>query len=417
MVFVSPRHKYQTLLGIGGAITDASAEVFGKLDPAKKAELVKAYYDPQQGIGYTLARTTIHSSDFSSASYTYIKEGDASLSTFSIEHDRAYRLPLIKQAIAAAGGKLTLFASPWSAPAFMKTNGDMLHGGSLRPEYADAWARYFTKFIRAYEKEGIPVWGMTVQNEPMANQTWESMIFTAEEERDFLKNHLGPVMQKAGLGDKKIIVWDHNRDMMRHRASVIFDDPEASKYAWGMGYHWYETWAGGQPMYDNVTAVSRAYPDKHLLLTEATIESFDSKRLQYWPNGERYAVSIIHDLNNGAEGWTDWNILLDEHGGPNHVGNFCFSPIHADTTSGQLIYTPSYYYIGHFSKFIRPGARRVDATTTKSGLLATSFLNKDGKLATVVMNQGDKAVTYKLLVESQEASVTIPAHAIQTLVD
>lgn len=416
LVVVSPKHRFQSMLGIGGAITDASAEVFGKLGADKKAEFLKAYYDPRQGIGYTLARTTIHSSDFSSASYTYIKEGDKSLSTFSIDHDRAQRIPLIKGAMAAAGGKLTLYASPWSAPAFMKTNGDMLHGGSLRPEYADAWARYVAKFVKAYEKEGIPVWGLTVQNEPMAKQTWESMIFTAEQERDFLKNHLGPVLHKEGLGDKKIIVWDHNRDMMTLRANVIFDDPEASKYAWGMGFHWYETWAGGQPMYDNVDAVHEAYPNKHLLLTEATVEKFDAAQYQYWPNGERYGSAIIHDLNNGAEGWTDWNILLDEHGGPNHVGNFCFAPIHADTRTGQLVYTPTYYYIGHFSKFIRPGARRVEATSTRSMLQTTSFLNADGKLATVVMNETDKPVTYGFLVEKDMATVTIPAHAIQTLV-
>ena len=207
------------------------------------------------GIGYSLARTTIHSSDFSSASYTYIAEGDATLDTFSVAHDRQFRIPLIKRAIAAAGGHLTLFASPWSAPAFMKTNGSMLQGGQLKPEFADAWARYFTRFIRAYEQEGIPVWGITIQNEPMATQRWESMIFSAEDERDFLKNHLGPAMAQAGLGDRKIIVWDHNRDLMTQRARVIFEDPEASKYAWGMGFHWYETWAGGAPMFANVGAV------------------------------------------------------------------------------------------------------------------------------------------------------------------
>lgn len=415
-IFVDPDKRYQSVLGIGGAITDSSAEVFAKLDPARQTEFLKAYYDKENGIGYTLARTTIHSSDFSSASYTYIEEGDKTLSTFSIDHDRKARIPLIKQAIAAAGGKLTLFASPWSAPAFMKTTNNMLKGGALLPEYNEAWAKYFTKFIAAYEKEGIPIWGITVQNEPMATQTWESMLYTAEEERDFLKNHLGPTMHKAGYADKKIVVWDHNRDMMAYRARVIFDDPEAARYAWGLGFHWYETWAGFEPMYRNVATVAEAYPDKPLLLTEATVEKFDASRYQYWPNAERYGSAMINDLNNGAVGWTDWNILLDETGGPNHVGNLCFAPIHADTKTGELIYTPSYYYIGHFSKFIRPNARRVSAASSRSTLLATSFLNEDNKLATVVMNPTDKEIAYNYYVGSESAQVKIPAHAIQTLV-
>ena len=415
-IFVDPSKTYQAFLGIGGAITDASAEVFAKLAPPQQERLLRAYYDPKDGIGYTLARTTIHSSDFSSASYTYVDEGDATLHTFSVAHDRTFRIPLLQRAIAAAGGHLTTFASPWSAPAFMKTNASMLQGGQLKPEFADAWARYFTLFIRAYEHEGIPIWGITVQNEPMARQRWESMIFSAEDERDFLKNHLGPVMAQAGLGDRKIIVWDHNRDLMTQRARVIFDDPEASKYAWGMGFHWYETWAGGAPMFANVGAVHQAWPDKHLLLTEATVEKFDPARLQSFANAERYGTALINDFNNGAEGWTDWNILLDEHGGPNHVGNFCFAPVHADSRTGELVFTPSYWYLGHFARFVRPGAHRVEASSSRSSLLTTAFTNPDGSLATVVMNPTDKPVDYRFFVGQDEAQVSIPAHAIQTLV-
>ena len=413
-VFVNPGKRFQTVLGIGGAITDASAEVFSKLSPAKQSEFVTAYYDKDKGIGYSLARTTIHSSDFSSGSYTYIAEGDKALSTFSIAHDRQFRIPLIKKAIAAAG-QLTVFASPWSAPAFMKDNHDMLNGGKLLPQYGDAWARYFVKFIKSYEAEGIPVWGVTLQNEPMAVQRWESMIFTAEEERDFLRDHLGPVMRAAGLGDRKIVVWDHNRDLMTHRANVIYADPRAAQYAWGMGFHWYESWSGGDPMYANVEAVHEAYPDKHLMLTEATVEKFNAQRYQYWPNAERYGSAMINDFNRGSVAWTDWNILLDERGGPNHVDNFCFAPIHADTRTGDLIYTPSYYYIGHFAKFIRPRAQRVSASASRGTLLTTAFLNPDGRLATVVMNQGDQEIAYTLQVGPAQAKVRIPAHSIQTL--
>lgn len=415
-VFVEPKKTFQNFMGIGGAITDASAEVFSKLNKEKQQEFLNAYYDKEKGIGYSLLRTTIHSSDFASESYTYIAEGDKELKTFSIEHDRKYRIPMLKEAIKTAGGKLLLYVSPWSPPAFMKSNGSMLKGGILLPEYYQSWANYYAKFIKAYEKEGMPIWGLTIQNEPMATQTWESCIFSAEAERDFLKNFLGPTMKKEGLGDKKIVVWDHNRDLMNHRANVIFSDAEASKYAWGMGFHWYETWAGGAPMFDNVRKVHEDYPSKNLLFTEGCVEKFDADKYQFWANGERYGSNMIHDFNNGTVGWTDWNILLDQNGGPNHVGNFCFAPIHADTTSGELIYTPSYYYIGHFSKFIRPNAKRVSTAVSRSNLISTSFLNKDGKMVTVVMNQSDKNITYNLIIASEKTVVEIPANGIQTLV-
>jgi glucosylceramidase len=414
-VFVDPTKKFQTFLGIGGAITDASAEVFAKLSKAKQQEFLEAYYSTKNGIGYSLARTTIHSCDFSTDSYTYVEEGDSDLKTFNIDHDRQYRIPLIKQATAIAG-KLTMYVSPWSPPAFMKTNGTMLQGGKLKREFDQSWANYYAKFIKAYEKEGIPIWGMTIQNEPMATQRWESCIYTAEEERDFLKDYLGPTMEKSGLGDKKIIVWDHNRDLMNHRANVIFDDPEASKYAWGMGFHWYENWTGGEPMFENVKKVQEVYPTKNLIFTEGCVEKFDSNKYQLWANGERYGRSMINDFSNGTVAWTDWNILLDQNGGPNHVGNFCFAPIHANTVTGELIYTPSYYYIGHFSKFIKPNAKRISSVSSRSQLITTSFVNEDGKVITVVMNQSDKEATYNLCVGSESASVTILPHAIQTLV-
>lgn len=414
-IVVEPSKTFQTILGIGGAITDATAEVYAKLPANKQKEFVSAYFDKDKGIGYSIIRTNIHSCDFSSESYTYIKEGDKSLKSFTVEHDKKYRIPLIKQALKAASNKVTFYASPWSPPAFMKDTKNMLKGGKLLPEYYQTWADYYVKFIKAYEKEGIPVWGLTVQNEPMATQTWESCIYTAEEERDFLKNYLGPTITKE-LGDKKIIVWDHNRDLMSQRANVIFSDPEASKYAWGMGFHWYETWAGGKPMFQNVKNVVETYPDKHLIFTEGCVEKFDAAKFQHWPNGERYGEQMINDFNNGTTGWTDWNILLDENGGPNHVGNFCFSPLHANVATGELIYTPSYYYIGHFSKFVQPEAKRVSSAVSRSQIISASFINKDGKMATVVMNSSNKKVAYSLIIGNEKIATTIPAHSIQTLV-
>jgi len=415
-VFVDPKKTFQPFIGIGGALTDAAAETFAKLPAARQDELIAAYYSADRGIGYTLARTNIHSCDFSSESYTYVTEGDKDLTSFSIAHDLRYRIPLIKRAMAAAGNRLKLFASPWSPPAYMKDNNDMLHGGHLRPEFYRAWAIYYTKFIKSYRQAGVPIWGITVQNEPMATQTWESCVYQATDERDFVKNYLGPAMVEQGLRDVHVMVWDHNRDLIVQRAQTILDDPAAAKYVWGIAFHWYEDWSGGTQMYDNVALVHHLYPTKHLLFTEGTPANFDSTAYGRWSLGEAYGRSMIHDFNSGTEGWTDWNILLDERGGPNHVGNFCFAPVHADTRTGTLIYTNSYYYIGHFSKFIRPGARRILASPSRSMLLTTGFVNDDGKVVVVVMNPTAQGGPYNLTVGGASVEITTRPHSIQTVV-
>ncbi|MEI6062715.1 MAG: glycoside hydrolase family 30 protein [Bacteroidota bacterium] len=415
-VFVDPTKTFQTLVGIGGALTDASAETFAKLPKDKQQEILEQYYSVDKGIGYTLARTNIHSCDFSSGSYTYVSDKDASLNSFSVAHDMEYRIPFIRQAIAAAGGKLTLFASPWSPPSWMKSNKDMLHGGKLLPAFYQSWADYYVKFIYAYQAEGIPIWGLTVQNEPMATQTWESCLYTGEEERDFIKNFLGPTLARAEMSDKKLIAWDHNRDLMYQRASTVLDDPEAAKYVWGIGFHWYEDWTGGGKLFDNVQRVHEAYPNTNLIFTEGCAESFKLEKINDWKWGETYGRSMINDFNNGTVAWTDWNVLLDERGGPNHVGNFCFAPVHADTKTGQIFYLSSFYYIGHFSKFIRPGAKRITSAVSRGQLLSTAFVNPDGKIAVVVMNQSGDTIPYRLWIAGQAAEVTSLPHSIQTLV-
>ena len=415
-VFVDPAKTFQTMLGIGSALTDASAETFYKLPKAAQKEFLTAFYDKEKGIGYTLARTNIQSCDFSSDSYSYVADKDVSLKTFSISHDLKYRVPFIKEAIAAAGGKLTLFASPWSPPGWMKDNNDVLHGGKLKPEYMQSWANFFVKFINAYQKQGIPVWGVTVQNEPMAKQKWESCVFTAEDERDFIKKYLGPTLKASNVANTKLIAWDHNRDLVYQQASTMLEDKEAAKYIWGIGYHWYETWTGSAMQFDNVKRVAEAFPDKHLLFTEGCIEKFDMARVNDWALGEKYGQSIIHDFNNGTVGWTDWNILLDEQGGPNHVGNYCFAPVHADTQTGKLIYTNIYYYLGQFSKFVRPGDKRIVSSSNRDKLLTTAFKNSAGKLIVVVMNTSDDKITYNLIIKNKGAVVNSLPHSISTLI-
>jgi glucosylceramidase len=212
------------------------------------------------------------------------------------------------------------------------------------------------------------------------------------------------------------MAWDHNRDLIYQRASVILSDPEATKYLWGLGYHWYETWTGGKMQFENVARVHESYPDQNLMLTEGCVETFDSTRLNDWSLGEKYAHSMINDFNGGACGWTDWNVLLDERGGPNHSDNFCIAPVIADTRTGSLLFTNCFYYIGHFSKFIHPGAKRIISSSNRDNLQTTAFLNPDGKISVIVMNSSDKKMPYCLWINGKAAKTESLPHSITTFV-
>ncbi len=403
---------FQTIVGIGGALTDASAETFYKLPADKQEEILTALFDKDKGDGFSLCRTNINSCDFSSSSYAYDEvAGDTSLKHFTIEHDLRYKIPFIKAAFKKSENEIKLFASPWSPPAWMKTNNNMLEGGKLKNQYDQTWANYLALFAKEYRKAGIPVWGMTVQNEPMAVQPWESCIYTAAEERDFVKNFLGPTLQISGLSNLKLIIWDHNRGIMYQRAETVYDDPQAAKYVWGTGFHWY---VGDH--FDNVRLVHDAFPSKHLLFTEGTESNFFADSLHEWKWGEIFGRSIIMDLNNWTEGWTAWNVILDENGGPNHVGNYCMAPIICNTKTGKLTYMNSFYYLGHFSKFIRPGAKRIICSSNSDDLLATAFQNSDGKIAVVVLNTTDKGIDFRTWIEGSEVKTLSPAHSIITMV-
>src|SRR5690606_14209270 len=205
----------------------------------------------------------------------------------------------------------------------------------------------------------------------------------------FIKEYLGPTLHNAGMGNKKLIAWDHNRDQAYQRASTILGDKEAAKYVWGIGFHWYETWTKSDMQFYNLRNVKEAFPDKELIFTEGCKEKFDIDSIYNWSLGERYGYSMINDFNAGTADWTDWNILLDETGGPNHVKNLCFAPIHADTKAKKLIYTNAYYYLGHFSKFIQPGAKGIITSSSRDILQTTGFINPDGKIVIVVMNTSD----------------------------
>jgi len=285
----------------------------------------------------------------------------------------------------------------------------MNNGGKLKPQYRDAWALYYCKYIQLMKEEDITISAITVQNEPAATQVWDSCIYSAEEERDFIRDHLGPTLVKQGLKDIKLVCWDHNRAEAYHRAQVMFDDKQASQYVYGIGIHWY---MGDN--YDNLKLINDVYPEKKIWFTEGCQEC--GPHIGDWNVGERYAHSIINDLNHNTSLWCDWNLYLDQTGGPNHVQNLCSAPIIADTINDQVIINPSYYYFGHFSKFIKKDALRIAIATTSDELEATAFINPTGEIVAVVMNKLDREVVYALSHNHKGTYITMPPRSIQTLI-
>ena len=408
-LWVDDTRRFQTMEGFGGAFTEAAATTWQRLPAAQQEAFLRDCFCPEQGHGYTLCRVHMNSCDFSLGHYAHVETpGDVALHSFSIARDEQALLPMIQAAQRVAGRPLKLLVSPWSPPAWMKSNQRMADGGRLLPEYRVAWAQCFVRFIQAYAAHGVPVWGVSVQNEPEARQTWDSCLYSAEEERDFVRDHLGPALAAAGLGAVRIVVWDHNRDAMVERASVIFADAKAAQYVWGTGFHWY-----GEDHFDHVQLVHDAWPDKQLLFTEGCQEG--GPHTGEWELGERYARSMINDLNRWTVGWIDWNLLLDQHGGPNHVGNFCSAPVLADVAQGRLLHQSSYASIGHFARFIQPGARRVLCAATLQALEATACLNPDGTLAVVMLNRTAQALAFTLHLHGAAYAAQLPPRAMASV--
>ena len=407
-VWVDPKRTFQTLEGFGAAFTESAATTWLKLSPPQRAQVMQDYFSVENGNGYTFCRVHMNSCDFSLGNYAHVdKPGDVTLDGFSIDRDRLALIPMIQAAIATAKRPIKLLVSPWSPPAWMKSNGQMNLGGKLLPLYANAWARCFVRFIQAYEYEGIPIWGVSVQNEPAAVQSWDSCIYTAEEERDFVRDHLGPELAKAGLDRINIVIWDHNRDLMVERAGTVYADPAAAKYVWGTGFHWY-----GEDHFDHVQLVHDAWPNKKLLFTEGCQEG--GPHHGSWALGERYARSIVNDLNRWTVGWIDWNLVLDKTGGPNHVGNLCSAPILVDAATDTLVRQSSYYYLGHFTRFAKPGAHRVLCAASRQDIEVTAFANPDASIVVVAMNRTDTPISFRLRIEARNTVALLPPNSIAT---
>ena len=431
--------KFQTISGFGGAFTEASAHLLNQLSPSKRTEILNAYFSVE-GAAYSMARTHMNSCDFSLDHYSYSPVyGDKNLDHFSIDEDRTDLIPMIKDALKISKEGFKLFASPWTAPPWMKDNNAWV-GGKLLPEYYDTWALFFSKYVDAYKDEGIDIWGFTVENEPMGNgNNWESMHFTPEEMTDFVQNYLGPKLEGDGKGDLVILGYDQNRADIKEWVDVMYRDIDSSKYFDGTAIHWYESTYNYFP--EDLQYAHQKAPNKYLIQTEACVDSevpvwkddawywkkeatdwgYDwreaSKKYlhpKYAP-ANRYARDIIGCLNNWVDGWVDWNMVLNRQGGPNWFKNWCIAPIIVDPDLDEVYYTPLYYIMAHFSKFIRPQADVIAADSTDKDLMVTAAHNPDGSTAVVVFNEGFTRKTYQLKGLKSEKTVSISPQAIQTI--
>jgi len=441
---VDETRRYQTVLGFGGSFTESGASVLAELSAPKRAEVMAAYFG-SNGSRYSLTRTPMASCDFSLRNYTYAPvPGDRTLAHFSIDADRTFLLPMIREAQAVPDADFRLIASPWTAPPWMKTNGSW-NGGELAPEHFPTFAAYIVKYLEAYAREGMPIWGITPINEPLGNsESWESTHFAPQQMRTFIVEHLAPALSAASL-DPAIWIYDQNRDpCLLEWAEEILGDEAAAPLVEGVAVHWYQSTVDvGAELLDEL---GRRFPAHGVLHTEGCIDSLGDETIGAWLDDDwywrpeatdwgwrwaseaervhhppyrpfhRYVRDLIGGLNHGLVGWIDWNMVLNRRGGPNHARNYCLAPVLVDSGRDHVHYTPLYHAVAHFSRFIRPGARRVELSGHDEAFMATALANPDGSLVVAVANLDDRATRYELVRGGQSIVIDIPGQALQTVV-
>lgn len=410
VVNLYPELTYETFEGFGGAVTEAAAYVYSLMNEEQKKQVVDTYFSEDE-MNYKLVRIHMDSCDFCLDTYEAMSDPlDTELKSFSFERTEKYIIPMLEDIKKTAGDDLKLMLTPWSPPAFMKTNGDRKKGGKLKPEYRRMWAEYICRYIKEFIDRGYHVQRISLQNEPKAVQTWDSCLFSAEEEKVFLRDFMYPAMQANGYGDIEIFIWDHNKERIYERVRDVVDDSTRHMVA-GAAFHWY---SGDH--FEAMELVRQFYPDVKMIMSESCLEYrlFDEKNIENVTN--KLCHEIIGDLNHGMCAFYDWNLLLDEKGGPNHVGNYCHAPFLYDTGTGELMpqKTQRQYY--HFTHNITPGSVRIGTTKYTEQIDVTAYCTPEGKIAVVLLNKGDDLLPVNFRIQGKAAEVILPGKALASCV-
>jgi glucosylceramidase len=408
-ITVNDAVKYQEMAGFGASITDSSAWLLSqKLTAAQRTELLKQLFDARQGIGLAVLRQPMGSSDFSLTDYSYDDmprgESDLEMRHFTIDRDRQYILPVLREALAV-NPKLKIIASPWSPPGWMKTSGSMI-GGTLLPSSFAPLARYFVRFVESYEAAGVPIFGVTPQNEPRnIPGDYPGMGMTAEEQAIFIREHLGPAFRDAHL-NTKIMAFDHNWDLMDFPDKIL-NDPKAAEFSAGTATHCY----GGSP--DAQTKLHDHFPAKGIWLTECSGGEWQKGNLLV-----AQADLIIQTTRNWGQSVVLWNLALDQNHAP-HLGGCtdCRGVVTIDHSKSPTVVTPTVDFtaLAHASKFVAPGAFRIDSTSSEdSPLKHVAFRNSDGSIVFLALNPGESAVNFSIAWQGQYATYVLQPGAVAT---
>jgi glucosylceramidase len=402
-VVLDPAKKFQEVLGFGGAFTDAACYSFNRLDPAAREKVFHELFHPSE-MGLSVCRTCIGSSDYSTKLYSY-DDGDADpdLTHFSIEHDRAYILPMLREA-RKANPDLFLFSSPWSPPGWMKSNHSML-GGNMQRHYMPAYANYFVKFLQGYEAEGVPVQAVTVQNEVDTDQDGRmpACVWPQEYEADFVRTQLGPAFERSGV-KTKIWLIDHNYNLWG-RAMGELETPDVRRYSNAIAWHGYV----GKPEW--IERVHIAYPDVEMYWTEGGPDYTDPNYANDWAT---WSTTFTGILRNWCRCITAWNLALDEKGRPN-IGPFpCGGVLTINSTSQEVSYSGQYWAFAHYSRFIRRGARRIDSRSLAPDLDHVAFENPGGQRVLILTNTGPSR-DRTIKVGDKAASISLSRNSVTTV--
>lgn len=408
-IFVDGEKRYQRMDGFGASVTDSSAWLLrNKLSDSQFQKIMKMLFDREKGIGLSLLRQPMGSSDFALEDYTYDDmppgQTDPDLQYFSIEKDERYLIPVLRAALAI-NPQIKILATPWSPPAWMKSN-DSLVLGTLRPEDYDAMARYFAKFVKAYEQAGVPIFGVTIQNEPLnIEANYPSLLMSSSEQAAFLESALGPAFRAAGLRTK-IFIFDHNWDLTHHPIEVL-SDAKTAAYVSGIAIHCYGGNAAAQ------SELHERFPNLPIWLTECSGGSWQKGNLL-----DEQVRLIIDSTRNWSQSVILWNLALDQNHEP-HLGGCknCRGVITVKTAdgTGEVVPTVDFTALAHVSKFVRPGARRIESNTFGPGSLEdVAFRNSDGSLVLLVLNSSSKPVTFNVSWKGKYAMYTLPGNSAAT---